>query len=171
MTDGLLAKARGLLAVLVLSVFGLSSSAPAQPACADATKLPNPVYLTVGDTQINLMQRLGAELRRHEQITLIWRATASSARALVRSPWVMTRLLPSLDRRCGWCHSPATTAHCEKPPSSAARAAAPAAGLAVRGAESRQKKRTLCSVSVRPARSRRGWITTCCCRGQRRKAR
>lgn len=77
MTHALLTVARGPLAVLALHVFGLSSSALAQPACADATKLPNPVYLTVGDTQINLMQRLGAELRRHEQITLIWRATGS----------------------------------------------------------------------------------------------
>ena len=39
MTDGLLAKARALLTVLALSIFGLSSSALAQPACADATKL------------------------------------------------------------------------------------------------------------------------------------
>ena len=37
----------------------------AQPACDDGAKLPNPVYLSVGDTQVNLMKELGAKLRQH----------------------------------------------------------------------------------------------------------
>jgi hypothetical protein len=58
---------------------GLFGTAPAaaQPACDDAVNLPNPVYLSVGDTQINLMKELGAKLRASEGITLVFRAAGS----------------------------------------------------------------------------------------------
>ena len=56
---------------------GMTGPVFAQPVCDDAVNLPNPVYLTVGDTQTNLMRELGAKLRASEQITLIWRATGS----------------------------------------------------------------------------------------------
>ncbi|MBL9006188.1 MAG: hypothetical protein JNJ46_18185 [Myxococcales bacterium] len=49
----------------------------AQPACDDPLDLPNPVYLSIGDTQINLLKELGAKLRESEGITLVWRATGS----------------------------------------------------------------------------------------------
>ncbi len=62
------------LAILWL---GITSPVSAQPVCDDPVNLPNPVYLTVGDTQINLVRELGAKLRGSEQITLIWRATGS----------------------------------------------------------------------------------------------
>ncbi len=65
---------------LKLAFFGgLLWSRPvlAQPACDDPANLPNPIYLAVGDTQVNLMRELGARLRKSEQITLIFRATGS----------------------------------------------------------------------------------------------
>lgn len=62
---------------LLLGVLLFARNADAQPACDDSVNLPNPVYLTVGDTQANLMRELGAKLRATEQITLIWRATGS----------------------------------------------------------------------------------------------
>lgn len=55
----------------------LGGAAAADPACDDTVSLPNPVYMTVGDTQINLMKALGQKLRQQEGITLIWRATGS----------------------------------------------------------------------------------------------
>lgn len=66
-------------ALRLLALLGLCAAtrAHAQPACDDAVNLPNPVYLTVGDTQINLVRELGARLRETEQVTLIWRATGS----------------------------------------------------------------------------------------------
>jgi hypothetical protein len=54
-----------------------SGNAGADQACDDAANLPNPVYLTVGDTQVNLMKELGRKLRDSESVTLIWRATGS----------------------------------------------------------------------------------------------
>ena len=62
---------------LLLGVLLFARNADAQPSCDDSVNLPNPVYLTVGDTQANLMRELGAKLRATEQITLIWRATGS----------------------------------------------------------------------------------------------
>ena len=49
----------------------------AQQACDDPQNLPNPVYLTVGDTQVNLVKALGKKLRDTENVTLIWVATGS----------------------------------------------------------------------------------------------
>lgn len=66
-----------LRALVLLLALGVWTRAYAQPACDDPVNLPNPVYMTVGDTQINLMRELGARLRDSEQITLIWRATGS----------------------------------------------------------------------------------------------
>lgn len=63
-------------AVLSL-LLGASGTLRAEPPCDDPVNLPNPVYMTVGDTQINLMKELGAKLRETEQVTLIWRATGS----------------------------------------------------------------------------------------------
>ncbi|MBL8633208.1 MAG: hypothetical protein JNM40_08275 [Myxococcales bacterium] len=55
----------------------ISGSVLAQPVCDDPKEVPNPVYLTVGDTQVNLMRELGAKLRQSEQVTLVFRATGS----------------------------------------------------------------------------------------------
>ena len=74
--DALCARAAGALSVLC-ALCSAAGGAWAQPACDDATQLPNPVYLTVGDTQVNLMRELGARLRASEQITLVWRGTGS----------------------------------------------------------------------------------------------
>ena len=70
--------AGSLLCLLVIGWL-LASAGPgrAQPACDDGAKLPNPVFLSVGDTQVNLMKELGAKLRQHEGITLVFRATGS----------------------------------------------------------------------------------------------
>lgn len=58
-------------------LWGLAQPAFAQPACDDATQLPNPVYMAIGDTQVNLIRRLGKELRDRENVTLVWRASGS----------------------------------------------------------------------------------------------
>lgn len=62
-----------LLAALLLPAW----RARAQQPCEDPLRLPNPVYLSVGDTQINLIAALGKRLRDTENTTLIWRATGS----------------------------------------------------------------------------------------------
>jgi len=75
---GLCRGARGpLRALLAAAVLWLGGSAGAEPACDDPVNLPNPVYLTVGDTQTNLMKELGRQLREKESVTLIFRATGS----------------------------------------------------------------------------------------------
>lgn len=66
-----------MLAAALLVLASPSAPAWAQPACDDAVKLPNPVYLSVGDTQVNLMKELGAKLRQTEDVTLVFRATGS----------------------------------------------------------------------------------------------
>src|SRR5689334_11568233 len=67
-----------LFATSLSALLGLGPGlAHGQQVCDDATNLPNPVYMTVGDTQANLMRELGAKLRATEQITLIWRLTGS----------------------------------------------------------------------------------------------
>lgn len=70
---------RRLMSALVLAGLALHSARPvhAEPACDDARSLPSPVFLSVGDTQVNLMKELGAALREREGITLVWRATGS----------------------------------------------------------------------------------------------
>lgn len=67
------------LGVILLSLWltGICGDVHAQPACDDPKEVPNPVYLTVGDTQVNLMRELGAKLRQTEQVTLVFRATGS----------------------------------------------------------------------------------------------
>lgn len=64
-------------ALLLSVLLGLRGVAQAVPACDDPKEIPNPVYLTVGDTQVNLMRELGAKLRATEQVTLVYRATGS----------------------------------------------------------------------------------------------
>ncbi|HEX2569338.1 MAG TPA: hypothetical protein VH877_07245 [Polyangia bacterium] len=64
-------------AALCCLLFFLARPALAQPACDDSAQLPNPVYLAVGDTQVNLLKRLGKELRDRENVTLVWRASGS----------------------------------------------------------------------------------------------
>jgi hypothetical protein len=71
---------KSLFLALWLFVLGgllFAQTVHAQPVCDDPVNLPNPIYLSVGDTQVNLMRELGAKLRAAEQITLIWRATGS----------------------------------------------------------------------------------------------
>jgi len=63
------------LVALFVSLSG--AAAQAEPACDDPANVPNPIYLTVGDTQVNLMKELGKQLRDSESVTLIWRATGS----------------------------------------------------------------------------------------------
>lgn len=59
------------MAAALLLILGGSGAARGDQACDDAVNLPNPVYMTVGDTQINLMKELRAKLRETEQITLV----------------------------------------------------------------------------------------------------
>jgi hypothetical protein len=63
------------IAVLVALVAGTSSSAIAAPC----EQLVNPIYLQVGDTQANLMKRLGRALRDNtlKPITLVWITSGS----------------------------------------------------------------------------------------------
>jgi hypothetical protein len=68
---------RGGPAALCCVLWWLAQPALAQPACDDAAQLPNPVYLAVGDTQVNLIKRLGKELRDRENVTLVWRPSGS----------------------------------------------------------------------------------------------
>ena len=68
---------RGVPVTLCCVLWCLARSALAQPACDDAVQLPNPVYLAVGDTQVNLLKQLGKELRDRENVTLVWRPSGS----------------------------------------------------------------------------------------------
>lgn len=68
---------RSVLAPALLASVLAAGSARAQQACADPQNLPNPVYLTIGDTQVNLIKALGKQLRDTENTTLIWVATGS----------------------------------------------------------------------------------------------
>ena len=63
------------VALLVTLASGITSSAYAAP-CGD---LPNPIYLQVGDTQANLMKRLGRALRDNtgKPLTLVWITSGS----------------------------------------------------------------------------------------------
>ena len=70
-------RASRLLGLAMLLLGSLPQPLRAQPACDDPASLPNPVYLAVGDTQINLMKELGAKLRETEQVTLVFRAAGS----------------------------------------------------------------------------------------------
>lgn len=70
------ARKRSLLFGTVL-VAATAGPAQADTPCADPVNLPNPIYMTVGDTQVNLMKELGKQLRDTESVTLIWRATGS----------------------------------------------------------------------------------------------
>lgn len=63
------------LAPLVVAL--AAGSARAQQACDDPTNLPNPVYLSFGETQIPLIKELGQHLRDTENITLIYRTAGS----------------------------------------------------------------------------------------------
>lgn len=65
--------------VLILMTVALlgTTEARAQQACVDPTNLPNPVFLSFGETQIPLIRELGKLLRQSENITLIWRAAGS----------------------------------------------------------------------------------------------
>ncbi|CAN5714674.1 hypothetical protein BH11MYX1_BH11MYX1_56230 [soil metagenome] len=57
----------------------LAAPPPARAAVPDCSTLPGPVYLQVGDTQVNLMKALGRKLRDNmaKPITLIWASTGS----------------------------------------------------------------------------------------------
>lgn len=63
---------RTLLVVIMLALPGVAGAAPCD-------QLPNPVYLQVGDTQNNLMKRLGRALRdnTNKPLTLVWRTSGS----------------------------------------------------------------------------------------------
>jgi len=65
---------RSALGLLLTAAGGV---AVAEKLCDDPVNLPRPLYLTVGDTQVNLMKELGQRLREKESRTLIWRATGS----------------------------------------------------------------------------------------------
>ena len=67
------------LAAVLALVAALAGArvAHAQQVCGDANTLPNPVYLAIGDTQVNLIKAIGKQLRDTENVTLIWQATGS----------------------------------------------------------------------------------------------
>ncbi len=64
------------LGVIAGLLVGGAVTAEAVPDCSS---LPNPIYLQVGDTQVNLMKALGRKLRDNapKPITLIWASTGS----------------------------------------------------------------------------------------------
>ena len=66
-----------LICALGLLLGASGGVAAADQLCDDPVNLPRPLYLTVGDTQVNLMKELGQKLREKESRTLIWRATGS----------------------------------------------------------------------------------------------
>lgn len=57
----------------------LVTSSPAHAAVPDCSTLPHPIYLQVGDTQVNLMKALGRKLRDNtpKPLTLIWASSGS----------------------------------------------------------------------------------------------
>ncbi|MEP6864064.1 MAG: hypothetical protein ABJE66_25775 [Deltaproteobacteria bacterium] len=65
----------------------VAGSRPSEAACGTAagpcncSDLPNPIYLQVGDTQLNLMKALGRQLRDNtaKPITLVWVTSGSCA--------------------------------------------------------------------------------------------
>ncbi len=61
----------------MVAVFTLARDARAQQACVDPEVIPNPVFLSFGETQIPLIKALGRLLRETENITLVWRAAGS----------------------------------------------------------------------------------------------
>lgn len=63
--------------LLLLSALALAI--PHRAHAADCSTLPNPVYLEVGDTQLNLMKRLGRALRDNTSnpITLVFKTNGS----------------------------------------------------------------------------------------------
>lgn len=67
------------MAALAVAVMGVAipRAHAADPACTDTMNLPNPVFMSIGDTQVNLIKALGKQLRDAENVTLIWRATGS----------------------------------------------------------------------------------------------
>lgn len=67
---------KSVLLALFITFVGVSS-ARAQQACDDPANLPNPVYLSFGETQVPLIKELGKFLRATENITLIFRTAGS----------------------------------------------------------------------------------------------
>ncbi|MEO6776675.1 MAG: hypothetical protein ABI467_27285 [Kofleriaceae bacterium] len=68
--------AAGLMAASTTAVDAACGTAVGPCNCAD---LPNPIYLQVGDTQLNLMKALGRQLRDNtpEPVTLVWITSGS----------------------------------------------------------------------------------------------
>jgi len=68
----------GLMIGLVVVTRSASAACPAAPTCAS---LDNPIYLQVGDTQVNLMKALGRKLRDNpaKPITLVFITSGSCA--------------------------------------------------------------------------------------------
>ena len=61
----------------MVAVFTIARDARAQQACVDPDVIPNPVFLSFGESQIPLIKALGKLLRETENITLVWRAAGS----------------------------------------------------------------------------------------------
>ncbi len=66
-------------ALSVAALTGLAALQPAAARAADCSTLPNPVYLQVGDTQLNLMKSLGRKLRDNvgNPVTLVFTTSGS----------------------------------------------------------------------------------------------
>jgi hypothetical protein len=67
---------RQVVIAIFIVVTGVGT-ARAQQACVDPVNLPNPVYLSFGETQIPLIKELGKNLRDSENITLVFRSAGS----------------------------------------------------------------------------------------------
>src|SRR5205823_3671668 len=63
----------------LLAAIGIAAPAPARAAAPTCDTLTNPIYLQVGDTQLNLMKRLGRALRDNtaKPITLVFITSGS----------------------------------------------------------------------------------------------
>ena len=109
---------RRVLPILVLLMLGRHAAA------ATCDTLPNPIYLQVGDTQLNLMKRLGRALRDNtgKPITLVFitsgsctNITAIYTRVAITAGTNM-QYIPSITENGNWNPLTSPTSTCTAPP-------------------------------------------------------
>jgi len=98
--------------LLIVALIG--ALAPTAAAATDCSTLPNPIYLQVGDTQVNLMKQLGRKLRDNpgKPITLVYSTSGSCTN--INGFYTQTALttnfqyIPSIAEDPNWGPSSAT---------------------------------------------------------------
>ncbi len=99
---------------LLLVVMGLALATPTRAHAAPCDALPNPVYLQVGDTQLNLMKRLGRAFRDNaaKPITMVFVTSGSctNIQAIYTRIPITTNLqyVPSIAEDPAWTPASAT---------------------------------------------------------------